>query len=51
MFEQGNKYVTTLHAIVSGIRKLGRVEPIPEGRCVYRGLGGKLVLLTAFCNP
>ena len=38
-----NRYVTTLHAIVSGIRKLARVEPIPEGRCVYRGLGGMLL--------
>jgi hypothetical protein len=40
---KGNHYVTTLHAIVSGIRKLGRVEPIPKGRCVYRGLGGMLL--------
>jgi ankyrin repeat protein len=47
---KGNRYVTTLHAIVSGIRKLGRVEPIPEGRCVYRGLGGML-LPTAFHKP
>jgi len=47
---KGNKYVTTLHAIVSGIRKLGRVEPIPEGRCVYRGLGGML-LPKAFHDP
>eukprot|EP00960_Hanusia_phi_P029553 748018-Hanusia_phi.AAC.1 len=39
----GNRYVTTLHAIVSGIRKLAQVEKIPEGRCVYRGLGGMLL--------
>lgn len=42
--------MTTLHAIVSGIRKLGRVEPIPAGRCVYRGLGGML-LPSAFHDP
>ena len=47
---KGNRYVTTLHAIVSGIRKLARVEPIPDGRCVYRGLGGML-LPSAFHDP
>ena len=47
---KGNRYVTTLHAIVSGINKLSRVEPIPEGRCVYRGLGGML-LPKAFHEP
>jgi Ca2+-binding EF-hand superfamily protein len=47
---KGNRYVTTLHAIVSGIRKMGRVEPIPEGRCVFRGLGG-MILPSCFHEP
>lgn len=38
---KGNKYATTLHCIVSGVIKLSRNMSMPEGRVVYRGLGGR----------
>ena len=37
---KGNKYTTTIHALVSGIKKIQRVSPIPESGFVYRGIGG-----------
>jgi len=37
------KYVTTIHAIVSGIIKLASVWKIPIGRVVFRGLSGILL--------
>lgn len=39
----GNKYVTTLHTIVSGIIKLSQHLVLPIDRKVYRGLGGMLL--------
>jgi hypothetical protein len=37
---QGNNYVTTIHAAVSGIIKLASVSSLPPDRRVYRGLAG-----------
>lgn len=37
---KGNRYITTIHAIVSGIIKLSQIAPLPKDRKVYRGLGG-----------
>jgi hypothetical protein len=36
----GNRYATTIHTLVSAVLKLAKVTRIPEGRRVYRGLGG-----------
>jgi hypothetical protein len=36
---RGNKYTTTIHALVSGIRKLQKIAKVPEGGLVYRGVG------------
>lgn len=38
-----NRFVTTIHCIVSGIIKLSRIMKIPRNRRVYRGLGGMLL--------
>ena len=35
-----NLFPTTIHAIVSGIRKLAAVAKMPEGGAVFRGLSG-----------
>jgi hypothetical protein len=35
-----NTYPTTIHALLSGMRKLMWVAPVPQERFVYRGLGG-----------
>jgi hypothetical protein len=35
-----NTYPTTINAILSGLRKLMWVAPLPKGRFVYRGLSG-----------
>ena len=35
-----NTYPTTINAILSGLRKLMWVAPLPKDRLVYRGLGG-----------
>eukprot|EP00286_Rhodomonas_abbreviata_P001294 CAMPEP_0181290074 /NCGR_PEP_ID=MMETSP1101-20121128/1224_1 /TAXON_ID=46948 /ORGANISM="Rhodomonas abbreviata, Strain Caron Lab Isolate" /LENGTH=1392 /DNA_ID=CAMNT_0023394343 /DNA_START=102 /DNA_END=4280 /DNA_ORIENTATION=- len=40
---KGNGYVTTIHAIVSGIIKLSKVWVLPEERKLFRGLGGMLL--------
>jgi hypothetical protein len=37
---QGNRYVNTIYACSSGMRKMSRVSRIPRGRRVYRGMGG-----------
>jgi hypothetical protein len=37
---EGNRYVNTIFATASGIRKLSRCSCIPEGRRVFRGWGG-----------
>ena len=37
---EGNNYSNVIHAILSGIAKLSQVSGIPEGRKVYRGVGG-----------
>ena len=49
MFEglQGNRYTTTIHAVVSAIIKLSKVWELPPSRKVYRGLSG-MVLPQAF---
>ena len=36
----GNKYETTIFAIISGLIQLSKVTPIPVSRRLYRGLGG-----------
>ena len=35
-----NTYPTTINAILSGLRKLMWVAPLPKDRFVYRGLSG-----------
>ena len=40
---QLNLYETTIFAIVSGVTKLSKVTKIPEGRRLYRGLGGMVL--------
>ncbi|EKX40859.1 hypothetical protein GUITHDRAFT_75215, partial [Guillardia theta CCMP2712] len=35
-----NKYVTTLHCVVSGVIKLSKTTRLPSSRVVYRGLKG-----------
>ena len=37
---EGNRYVNTIFATASGMRKLSHVSCIPEGRRVFRGMGG-----------
>ena len=37
---KGNRYVNTIFGTASGMRKLSRVSCIPEGRRVFRGMGG-----------
>ena len=37
---KGNRYVNIIFATASGMRKLSRVSCIPEGRRVFRGMGG-----------
>jgi hypothetical protein len=37
---KGNRYVNTIFATASGMRKLSHVSCIPEGRRVFRGMGG-----------
>jgi hypothetical protein len=37
---KGNRYVNTIFATASGMRKLSHVSCIPEGRHVFRGIGG-----------
>ena len=37
---KGNRYVNTIFGTASGMRKLSRVSCIPEGRRVFRGVGG-----------
>ena len=39
----GNRFTTSIHALVSAVLKLARVTPVPEGRVVYRGLGGMVL--------
>jgi hypothetical protein len=43
----GNRYTTTIHAVVSAIIKLSKVWQLPPSRKVYRGLSG-MVLPKAF---
>ena len=38
--QSGKQYVTTIHAIVSGIIKLSSIMKLPLNRKVYRGLSG-----------
>ena len=47
---KGNRYTTTIHAIVSGIIKLSQIAELPESRKVYRGLGG-MILPEKFWKP
>ena len=37
---KGNRYVNTIYAVASGMRKISHVSRIPRGRRVYRGMGG-----------
>ena len=48
-FEQGrNLFPTTIHVLASAVIKLSRHVRIPEGRRLYRGLGGNLELPDSF---
>ena len=48
-FEKGgNKFSTTIHVLGSAVAKLARHVRIPEGRMLYRGLGGTLELPDSF---
>jgi hypothetical protein len=49
-FENGdsNLFPTTIHVLVSAVMKLARHVRIPEGRLLYRGLGGTLELPDSF---
>ncbi len=48
-FELGrNLFSTTIHVLASAIIKLARHVRIPEGRLLYRGLGGLLELPDSF---
>ena len=49
IFEQGcNKFATTIHVLGSAVTKLARHVKIPEGRLLYRCLGGILELPDCF---
>ena len=37
---KGNGYVNCIYACASGMRKISRLSCIPQGRRVYRGMGG-----------
>jgi hypothetical protein len=37
---QGNRYVNSIFACASGMRKMAQVSRIPRGRVVFRGMGG-----------
>jgi hypothetical protein len=37
---KGNRYVNTIFATASAMRKLSQVSCIPQGRRVFRGMGG-----------
>jgi hypothetical protein len=37
---KGNRYVNTIFATASGMRKISQASCIPEGRRVFRGMGG-----------
>mmetsp|Transcript_28961 Transcript_28961/g.69542 ORF Transcript_28961/g.69542 Transcript_28961/m.69542 type:complete len:1427 (-) Transcript_28961:999-5279(-) len=37
---KGNRYTTTIHAVVSGLLKLQAVTVVPSGHKVYRGMSG-----------
>ena len=48
-FENGcNLFPTTIHVLASAVMKLARHVRIPEGRLLYRGLGGTLELPDSF---
>jgi hypothetical protein len=48
-FERGsNLFSTTIHVLASAVTKLARHVKIPEGRLLYRGLGGTLELPDSF---
>ena len=44
----GNLFATTLHVLASAVQKLSRRARIPEGRLLYRGLGGLMELPDSF---
>jgi NLR family CARD domain-containing protein 3 len=39
----GNRYTTTIHVLVSAVLKLSQTTKVPQGRRVYRGLGGMVL--------
>ena len=43
-----NLYPSTIHALVSAVHKMARLVKLPEGLCLYRGLGGKMELPPGF---
>jgi hypothetical protein len=44
----GNRFSTTIHVLVSAVRKLSQTVRIPEGTVLYRGLGGLMELPAGF---
>ncbi len=39
----GNRYTTTIHVLVSTVLKISQKTKVPEGRRVFRGLGGMVL--------
>ena len=39
----GNRYTTTIHVLVSAVLKISQTTKVPEGRRVFRGLGGMVL--------
>ena len=44
----GNLFATTIFVLASAVQKLARLEKIPEGTRLYRGLGGAMELPESF---
>jgi hypothetical protein len=49
--EAGNRFASTLFAMVSAVVKLSRVETLKPGTKLYRGMGGSMQLPDSFYSP
>jgi hypothetical protein len=49
--QAGNRFASTLFAMVSAVVKLSRVETLKPGTKLYRGFGGRMQLPDSFCIP
>jgi hypothetical protein len=49
--EAGNRFSSTLFALVSALVKLSRVETVKPGTKLYRGMGGSFQLPDSFYSP